>query len=246
MLPSDYITSDHAIGSLKRKLQVDQLDEKRIRLQPSVRDEETNTEYFRRNIPAAIIPLSSILRTINTKVEALQNQNAELMEMNQLLKNQHQAIIEMNNTYLEKITSLERDKEAQLRQKANLCIGNMLIEIVRKITQKDTPTSSKTRPADTHEISTTRLIQRAAALTNKDLQKANISTKYWKTIRNIKKYIIARNTSAHESCGEFAMILKNPSMESYYLEWSGLFESTYEETVESVLERYSQPLEVEK
>ena len=35
-------------------------------------------------------------------------------------------------------------------------------------------------------------------------------------------------------------------MEAYYLEWSGLFTFTYEETVESVFERCSQPFEVEK
>ncbi|EZF26734.1 hypothetical protein H112_01249 [Trichophyton rubrum D6] len=245
MSPSDFITSDHAIGGLKRKLQIDQLDGKRIRLLSSVEEDEKSTECTRQSIPV-VVPLSPVLKTISNKMEVLQQQNAELREMNQLLKNQHQATLEMNNTYLEKVTILEKDMESQLHQRANLCIGNMLIEIVRKITQKDTPTSSKTLPTDTHEMSTTRLIQRAAALTNKDLQKSNIPTRYWKTIRNIKKYIIARNSSAHESCGEFAMILKNPSMEAYYLEWSGLFTFTYEETVESVFERCSQPFEVEK
>ncbi|OAL67343.1 hypothetical protein A7C99_1207 [Trichophyton rubrum] len=120
MSPSDFITSDHAIGGLKRKLQIDQLDGKRIRLLSSVEEDEKSTECTRQSIPV-VVPLSPVLKTISNKME----------------------------------------------------------------------------------------------------------------------YIIARNSSAHESCGEFAMILKNPSMEAYYLEWSGLFTFTYEETVESVFESRS-------
>ncbi|KAK2831986.1 hypothetical protein FQN49_006969 [Arthroderma sp. PD_2] len=243
----EYVTSDHSIGILKRKLGVDSLEERRIRLQPPVRDHETTNEYYQRSNPTAIIPLSPVVRSFSARYDDLQGQNNKLTETNRILEEQHQTVLETNQIFLEKISALERDKKIYLQQKANLFIGNMLIELVKKISPKDTPASSKKTPrVDNHDFSTHRLSQRAADLKEKDFRKFNIQSKYWKTIRNLKKYVVTRNTYAHESYEEFARVLKDPCMESYYIEWSGLFEATYDETVESVVERCGQLFELEK
>jgi hypothetical protein len=57
-----------------------------------------------------------------------------------------------------------------------LCIGNLLIEIAKKIF-----------PKEENEASTHRLQQLAAQISDKQLDKAGVPTKYWKSLRNISK-----------------------------------------------------------
>lgn len=63
----EYITSDYSMGILKRKLGADSLEERRIRLQPPVRDFETTNEYYQRSNPTAIIPLSPVVRSFSAR-----------------------------------------------------------------------------------------------------------------------------------------------------------------------------------
>jgi hypothetical protein len=59
-------------------------------------------------------------------------------------------------------------------------------------------------------------------------------SKYWPLIRNLPKYISARNEAAHSSAGEFAELLTSlkPTHPTIYEKWAAAFPIAYGGTVE--------------
>ncbi|KAM5442524.1 hypothetical protein MferCBS31731_002402 [Microsporum ferrugineum] len=211
MSPTTYLTRDGTVRSLKRQLQCDAIDPKRLRLEPHPAINETIVEYYTRNPAASVVaPFSPIMRNFEDR----------------------------NNDLLSRIDKLEAREEKYLKIRANLHIGNMLITVCNKYLTKDTGDSATNKGASDH--STNRAIQCGRDAKKKDLAKAGIPSKFWPAIQDMGPYIKARNMSAHESYEEFAVILKEPCMQQYYDEWSGLFPIAYGATVEEVAEKSGQ------
>ncbi|KAI4120801.1 MAG: hypothetical protein LQ347_007026, partial [Umbilicaria vellea] len=94
--------------------------------------------------------------------------------------------------------------EAQLhrsqKSRLSMLIANALIDLARTIAKR-----YKSELLD--DPSTKRLQQFAANVDDAQLQQMGIPKKFWPSLRNIEKYIIARNQQAHETSEDFAQLL---------------------------------------
>ena len=135
------------------------------------------------------------------------------------------------------ISSLDDMIHSMQMEKLKLYIGNMVVDLVEKILQKQgksLPTGAGNDPSH----STTRHALAAQNIRQKDLRDLNIDSKYFKALQSFPAYNAARNSQAHDTHIAFAKLLLSPRFQEAkpfeYPYWSGLFPFCYDKTVEEV------------
>ncbi|KAN0083892.1 hypothetical protein V8E54_002980 [Elaphomyces granulatus] len=91
-------------------------------------------------------------------------------------------------------------------------------------------------PQTSTDQSTHRIQQLAASVKDEELIAADIPTKYWPFLRNLRKYVEERNAAAHESAEEFAILLLSfkKTEPDTYSKWAPAFSIAYKTSVEEM------------
>jgi hypothetical protein len=117
-----------------------------------------------------------------------------------------------------KLAAMESDLQMQKHRRLKLCVGNVLLELAKLLF-----------PQTSTDQSTHRIQQLAASVKDEELIAADIPTKYWPFLRNLRKYVEERNAAAHESAEEFAILLLSfkKTEPDTYSKWAPAFSIAY-------------------
>jgi len=178
MRPKDFLLSSPIQQKLKRKLDSEDFDTKRVRLDPTPQLHQSTVERYFEDVTKLLGSdrrKLQVLVPVGEQLSTLKQDNNDLRSETNLLK-------EENSRLHSKVEALEA-------QQLRLYAGNMLIALGKLAFPKVT-----TNPT-TH-----RLQQRLQSATvDQELAAANIPSKYWPYLKNISKYIAERHTSAHDT-----------------------------------------------
>ncbi|KAN0068068.1 hypothetical protein V8E54_002083 [Elaphomyces granulatus] len=218
MRPKDFLLSSPIQQKLKRKLDSEDFDTKRVRLDPTPQLHQSTVERYFEDVTKLLGSdrrKLQVLVPVGEQLSTLKQDNNDLRSETNLLK-------EENSRLHSKVEALEA-------QQLRLYAGNMLIALGKLAFPKVT-----TNPT-TH-----RLQQRLQSATvDQELAAANIPSKYWPYLKNISKYIAERNTSAHDTGEGFASLLLSmkESRPSAYFQWADAFPLVYGGTVTELAEK---------
>ncbi|KAN0074017.1 hypothetical protein V8E54_007954 [Elaphomyces granulatus] len=168
-----------------------------------------------------LLPFEQGLKETSAGLAVLRKKTEELQSK---LQTESKKMAELQTNLQTERNLLQIERLRRLK----LCIGNLLLDLAKLVF-----------PETSTDPSTCRIQQLIANVTNKQLDSKGIPSKYWPFLRNLHKHIKERNSSAHDSAEDFALLLLSiqHSHPDKYQQWAPAFPVAYKATVEELAER---------
>ncbi|KAM5478653.1 hypothetical protein McanCB56680_006192 [Microsporum canis] len=234
---------------IQTKLQSKAINPKRLKLHPipTPNDRSIGVYYDRSGLAFLAewqiltkiyvsAPYKSNLNSFRRAKHEEEERDKQIADQFKQLQKQINQPFEENAQLRDHNIAKQAELETTLCVRANLGIGNLLIDMARKLLAKEPQGSASTKLKEQIDGSTTRIQQLATTITDQRLVEAGVPTKYRKELNRLPSWVVKRNESAHDLAYDLAAVLSHPTMQDLYEQWAAAFPFVYGKTISQLIE----------